>query len=371
MVVYLDDFLLSHPDPVTLQNQSRFVVQKLEELGWVVNKRKSQLKPTRCLEYLGIIWNTLENKKMLSDSKTGKIKSLIKKLVIRKLWSWREAKVLLGKLNFASFTVPLGRLHCRWMQIDSNKLLKSMRHTRRPISDASLTELDWWVRNIKRSTVIHQSKPDTFITTDAADAGWGAIANNQKLWGRWDAEQQQWHCNQKELWALYETIKWLGSSLRDVVAIWQTDNRTAAAYITKQGGTKSRKLLETTTEILRLCDRYNCSLIARYIPGPYNGLADSLSRSKNLPEWHLKPSITKVVFQILGTPEIDLFASVRSAVVPNYVSEDATDMRSRFTNAFSRSWQYELGWIFPPPALIPRISLITLWISRPTYHHQE
>lgn len=355
MVVYLDDFLIVHRDPTILEEQSQFVIQKLEELGWTINTKKSLSKPSQNLEYLGVIWDTLGNYKKLSELKVKQIESSIKHLLAKKSWSWQDAKVLLGKLNFAAFVVPLGRLHCRRLQIDSKKLNMSDRHRQCPIPDDSLAELQWWTENIKRCTVLHHPSPTTFITTDAADAGWGAIANNQKLWGGWTKQQRHWHCNQKELWAVYETLKSLNTALRNTTVIWQTDNRTAAAYITKQGGTRSKLLLETAENILHYCENLNCHLAARYIPGSYNELADSLSRTKRLPEWHLKPSITNVIFQLLGTPDIDLFASYRSAVVANYVSEDAGDLKSRYTDAFSRPWQHNLGWLFPPPALIPRV----------------
>ncbi|KAL4710538.1 hypothetical protein ACJJTC_008940 [Scirpophaga incertulas] len=98
-----------------------------------------------------------------------------------------------------------------------------------------------------------------------------------------------------------------------------------------------------------------CHLTARYIPGQYNGIADGLSRAKALPEWHLSKTVLEMIFQKLGQPDIDLFASRTSAVVPAYVSEDSTDQGSQFTDAFSRMWQFRLGWIFPPPALIPQV----------------
>ncbi|KOB68425.1 putative transposon Ty3-I Gag-Pol polyprotein [Operophtera brumata] len=85
----------------------------------------------------------------------------------------------------------------------------------------------------------------------------------------------------------------------------------------------------------------NCSLHPGSIQ--WVGMADSLSRTKHLPEWHLKTRIVKQIFHLMGTPEIDLFASRRSTVVSKYVSEDAFDKRNQYTDAFSKTWQYDLG----------------------------
>ncbi|CAH2067105.1 unnamed protein product, partial [Iphiclides podalirius] len=228
-----------------------------------------------------------------------------------------------------------------------------------------IEELSWWLDNIDQSSPIYYPTPTVFITTVrycsptlvgcVADKGWGAIANGQHLWGLWAPRQQKWHSNQKELWTVYEVLSRLGPKIQGKSLMLQTDNRTSVAYVMKQGGTKSLILLQTVTKILELCRKLRCHITARYIPGQYNGIADGLSRARALPEWHLNKIALKAILQELGYPEIDLFASKNSAIVPAYVSEDATDEKSQFTDAFSRTWRYQLGWIFPPPALIPQV----------------
>ncbi|KOB66826.1 putative transposon Ty3-I Gag-Pol polyprotein, partial [Operophtera brumata] len=90
----------------------------------------------------------------------------------------------------------------------------------------------------------------------------------------------------------------------------QSDNRLVVAYITKQEGTKSLRLLLTTHRILELASRYQINLVARYLPGRYNDTADGLSRSKELTEWTLSQEILQVIFKKMGTPEVDLFATI-------------------------------------------------------------
>lgn len=43
------------PGSSILAEEAIFVVQKLEEVGWPVNRSNSLLEPTQCLPYLGII----------------------------------------------------------------------------------------------------------------------------------------------------------------------------------------------------------------------------------------------------------------------------------------------------------------------------
>nr|XP_034827071.1 uncharacterized protein LOC117984550 [Maniola hyperantus] len=270
-------------------------------------------------------------------------------------WTWWLAKVLLGNINFATFIIPLGRLHSRHIQIAANKLPINQKGKKYPIPANVLKELKWWLRNITQISPIHLKEATIFITTDAASSGWGAAIGNEKLNGFWNRQQRAWHSNQKELWAVLESIKRKGSQLRGQTVMVQTDNRTVVAYITKQGGTKSLPLLRITQKILHLANDFRINLIARYIPGKYNGIADSLSRAKELPEWSLSQEALQMIFTMMGTPEVDLFASARSAILPRYVSEDARDRNCLFVDAFSRQWNFNLGWVFPPPALIPRV----------------
>lgn len=78
----------------------------------------------------------------------------------------------------------------------------------------------------------------------------------------------------------------------------------------------SRKLLDISSKILNLAHSLDVSIVPKYLPGKYNDLADSLSRVKSQQEWHLDSQIQTLIFQKLGTPDIDLFGSKASAVVP-------------------------------------------------------
>lgn len=206
-------------------------------------------------------------------------------------------------------------------------LAQDLPSTEVSIKKELLTELRWWIENKHKPSPIHHAEASIFITTDAADSGWGATVNGDHLWGYWWDEQRNWHSNLKELWTVLEVLQRLNPCPVKKTLMVQSDNRTTVAYIEKQGGTKSKKLLGATEKILKFCEVKKCHLIARYIPGIYNGIADGLSRQKALPEWHLSKAILLEIFQRFGKPQIDLFASKRSAVVPLHVSEDITDTK--------------------------------------------
>jgi hypothetical protein len=214
------------------------------------------LRASTELEYLGITWNTRKNTKYLSKDKVTQLQGSIQKLLRRGRWSWHDAKVILGKLNFASFTVPLGRLHCRPVQRASRELPRDAPRQKFPIRETVKTELNWWMENIFKSSPIHHDSPSVFIATDAADLGWGAIVNSRRLEGRWSEDQRAWHSNMKELWTVHKVLRRLGTDLQGKTVMLQSDNRTTVAYLNaarlrrhKIGETSGRR--NKNTSVLR------------------------------------------------------------------------------------------------------------------------
>lgn len=355
VVVYLDDFLIANQDRNKLTIQAAEAIHLLESLGWHINYQKCKLDPTQQLEYLGIMWNTQNNTKFIAENKVKKIRNTIRELLAKPRCNLRQTQSILGQLNFANFVVPNGRLHCRNLQIFTRQLSRYRKAERRPLPLWARQDLQWWMQSVRRVTPLHQKSITHFLTTDAADAGWGAQLNETLMAGKWTQEQMKWHSNLKELFAVYAAIRRQSHNLTNTRILIQSDNRTLVAYIRNEGGTQSLNLLKLTSRLLKLADSLNIVLSAQYLPGRFNCLADHLSRGRRLPEWHLLPAVTDKLFQYWGTPDVDLFASRATAVVRRYVSLDCQDKSALFLNAFSRHWHFNLGWIFPPPNLMPRV----------------
>lgn len=157
------------------------------------------------------------------------------------------------------------------------------------------------------------------------------------------------------MFAVHAAIRRQASQLKNAHILVQSDNRTLVAYICNEGGTRSLSLLDLTCKLLTLTDRLNICLSAHYLPERYNCIADHLSRDKRLPEWHLLPAATERLFSQWGTLDVDLFASAETAVVKDYISLDTRDRLAIYSNAFSRQWNFQLGWIFPPANLLSKV----------------
>ncbi|CAK1579701.1 unnamed protein product [Parnassius mnemosyne] len=283
VLVYLDDYLTVHQDPSKLVSQTTEVVKLLEFLGWQVNFKKSILTPMRSLEFLGIKWNTDENVMSLPAKKQTSILTAITKILIAKSCHLRQLQCLLGQLNFACYVILRGRLHCHRLQMFLRRFSGNQVRTKRPVPRGAILDLQWWQGALSLTTPIHTKSVSHFLTTDVSDIGWGAVLDKKTI----------------------------------------SDNKTVMAYIRKDGGTHSIGLLSLTFQLLKIIDKWNITLSAQYLPGRYNAIADRLSRRRTVPEWHLKPRATSEVFKRWGKPDIDLFVSERSVIVPNYITIDS------------------------------------------------
>ncbi|KAI5732180.1 hypothetical protein M8J77_022795 [Diaphorina citri] len=286
------------------------------------------------------MWNPTLDSKSLPLEKQSTIQRYLLTLLQTRQWSWRIAKVLIGYLSFAAFVIPLGKLHFRRIQWSSRHLPKTRPLHLSRIPPQALTQIQWWSAALHRSSPIFPQAPQVFVSTDASNSGWGAIVDNHSLGGVWSDHQEMWHINLKEMFAVRSALERKLPVLQDKVVLIQSDNQTVVSYIHKEGGTKSFKLLREVEALFDLAVRHNITLMARYIPGKFNTWADSLSRQKELPDWHLLPEVTQHIFAQWGVPEIDLFATANSAVVPRFAALSTLDHQAMFVDAFSRKWDF-------------------------------
>lgn len=355
VIVYLDDFLLASQSRDTLKMQMAQSISFLQGLGWVINFEKSSIEPQTACEFLGLRWDTANNRVSLPLRKVASLSKDLAKIIRTRRWSWRSAKRVMGKMSFAGFSVPLGRLRSRTIQRGARYLPELLPRKSFPVPVGALKDMQWWLGNIHRASAIFQEAPSIFLVTDASDTGWGAHAGNHFVQGSWDASQKRMHVNLKEMYAVCLAVESLYPLLVGKSVLLQSDNRSVVSYIRNQGGTRSKKMTEAVKTLFSLAQRIGFVLTAHYIPGPLNEVADSLSRKKSIADWSLSRSVALKIFKKWGRPYIDLFASASAKVVKRYVSRDAKDSHAAFTDAFSRVWDFPLAWVFPPPSLIPRV----------------
>jgi hypothetical protein len=143
-----------------------------------------------------------------------------------------------------------------------------------------------------------------------------------------------------------------------------TDNTTVVAYINHDGGTRSPTLNRFTRALILWCLENRVSIRAVHIAGADYVVPDRLSRPLHGPlapvrdrflsvEWSLDQGVALQLYQLWGTPVIDLFATVSNRKVDRFCSllpHPLADPRE----AFSMPWDIGLLSLYPPVSLAPR-----------------
>ena len=127
-----------------------------------------------------------------------------------------------------------------------------------------------------------------------------------------------------------------------------SNNTTIVAYVNKQGGTISSSLYLLTRQVLMWAENHSVTLVARYIPGSRNVVADQLSRRGQVigTEWSLHPQVAREMFRLWGAPVVDLFASALNHKLPVYCSIHP-DPKAWQEDAFMVPWSNLDAYAFP------------------------
>ena len=143
-----------------------------------------------------------------------------------------------------------------------------------------------------------------------------------------------------------------------------SDNTTVVAYINKQGGTVSSPLYLLVRQVLTWAEMNSVSIVGRFVPGRRNILADQLSRQGQVipTEWTLHPRVCQALFEIWGTPVVDLFATSLNRRLPVYCSP-VPDPMAWQVDAFTIPWDDLEVYAFPPVATL-RLVINRVLMSR-------
>jgi hypothetical protein len=357
---YLDDWLLVAGSKELALQQSQRVVSLLQQLGWIVNLKKSVLTPTQQLEHLGFVLDTRKMTAALPLKKLRDIRRSIKQ-VLDKPDRQRPRVIhsLTMRIQAATFAVFPARLYTRHLLYYKNQTVKTNTDwdTPRALDAASLQELSWWYHNLQKwnGRSILPTTPTQTIFVDASNTGWGCSWNQHRAQGYWTPVEAEQSINWRELKAAFLALQTFSLPEHSTVLI-QTDNTTSMSYINKQGGTRSLALLELATEVWNWCLQHKIVIQAQHISGVNNRIADMESRRtffKN--QWMIKPSIFQHISHLWGPFSVDLFADRTTKLLPKYVSW-LPDPGAIHTDAFTIPWtMFHHPFINPPWNLITKV----------------
>ena len=323
---YLDDWLVRATSHQSCLQHTQTLVCLCQELGWVVNREKSELEPKQVFDFVGYQYDLQEAKVKPTQGRWLAIQSKIQDLLANPTCSVKKLMSLIGLLTATEKQVHLGRLHMRPIQwhLKNNWKVPESLFKVIPIPKDLHPHLRWWLRseNVLSGQPLHPLEHALQVFTDASEEGWGAHLNNFTARGSWSLPESKFHINYLELKAVFLALKEFKHHCSNKVVLVATDNTTVVAYINKQGGMRSGSLCALLWRILTWCSNNKVILKARHIPGRLNVIADKLSRLGQTiqTEWSLHLGVFQEICSRWHQPMVDLFATRYNNKLPQFVS---------------------------------------------------
>lgn len=358
--MYLDDWLNLSESRVRCAEHTQFVLHQAAELGFVVNREKSDLVPAQCFKYLGMAFDTVHYVVRPTEDRLLRFSALLAETLARSSVSNRQLRSILGHMESLAPLLPLGRLYKRPLQLELSRLGVGQADLEQMVQLGPWfrTAVEQWLDPVwLHSSVPIQTPPiSVYLHTDASKVGWGAHTDLRTVSGFWTAAEAAFHINLLEMEAVARALKALAPSLRNQSVCVCGDNTTCLAYLRNQGGVRSPSLARKAAEILLWCQTRQISLTIQFIPGKLNVVADLLSRSSQVlqTEWTIAHQALRPLWDLWGKPHVDLFATRFNHRLSVYVSP-VRDPAAWARDALAISWKGLDAYAYPPTALIPRV----------------
>jgi len=368
VIIYIDDILLIDTSRNRLQKATLETVSMMRELGWTINEEKCVLTPTQETEFLGAIINSQTMQVTLPERKLKKTLKEARRAINNRKIPLKQLARIIGLIRSADMAFPIAKFKTNRLQ----SLLRTSRQQQIPwkaqiaLDSECREELQWLINNMRdwNGKDIIPRQPTKIVEGDASLMGFGGAETKTMLefGNNWTEEELQRliSSNRREL----ETFaKWLEENdleEGDVVE-YHSDNMTAISYINRQGGT-IEELNEIARRIWNMAVKAKAWVQARYLPGRYQVIADPISRRKaNQYDWALSRETFNYLTVILGSPQVDLFATNKTAKCPQYVAWFPEDNpRCVGVDALQLNWTELVGergraFANPPFSLIPHV----------------
>ena len=319
---YLDDWLVRATSHQTCLQHTQTLVALCRQLGWLVNKDKSELEPKQVFNFVAYQFNLREGKVRPTPDRWQTLQDKILSILSGPVCPVRQFMSLIGLLTATEKQVHLGRLHMRPIQwhLKNNWRVPESLEKVIPVRRALHPHLRWWLEesNVLPGQPLHPLKHALQIFTDASKEGWSAHLNERTARRTWSLPESKLHINHLELKAVFLALKEFQDLCSNNIVLVATDNTTVVAYINKEGGMKSDTLCALLWRILSWCTRKQVTLKACHIPGRLNVIADKLSRLGQTiqTEWSLHPEVFQAICSRWHQPQVEFNNKLPQFVSP-------------------------------------------------------
>ena len=358
---YLDDWLVRASTHDTCLQHTQTLVTLCQELGWLVNREKSELVPQQVFNFVGYQYDLKEGRVRPTQERWQTLTDKIRSILSDPVCPVRKFMSLIGLLTATDKQVHLGRLHMRpiqWHLKNNWRVPESLEKVIPvPKSPPPRSKVVAGGKQCATRSTITPSK------TCSADLYRRIKRRVGRSLGRPHCKRNLVPSREQVTHKPLRAKSGSSSSKRvfrtlicNKTVLMATDNTTVVAYINKEGGMKSGSLCALLWRILSWCTRQQVTLRARHIPGRLNVIADKLSRLGQTiqTEWSLHPAVFQAVCSRWHQPQVDLFATRFNNKLPQFVSP-VPDPQAWAVDALSLSWEDLDPYAFPPAAILGKV----------------
>ena len=340
---YINDFFTKEHTSKGCFNNVMSIAELFDRLGFAVHPDKSVLIATREITILGFVINSRKISVKLTSQKEKNQKVLVNQLFSMKTPSIRFLAKVIGTIVSVFPAVKYAPLYHRALENDKIRALENCKadsDSHHPISDDAKDDLKWWRDNNQMENWIHPPIIDTKLFCDASDFAWGSVLETKRTGGACSETEKEYHINEKELLAVFYTLKSFKSDLQDKHIKTFSDNTTAVAVINKMGTCKNHALNKRAQQIWGFCQQLHIWITAFHIPGKEKFEADYESRREYKDaEGMLNPKIFNEAQNILSCqPQTDCFATRINTQLSEYFSR-RPDPEAKFIDVFTVNWR--------------------------------
>ena len=225
---YLDDWLVRASTHDTCLQHTQTLVTLCQELGWLVNKEKSELAPKQVFNLVGYQFDLKEGKVRPTAERWNTLTDKIRSILSDPVCPVRQFMSLIGLLTATEKQVHLGRLHMRPIQwhLKNNWRVPDSLEKVIPVPNSLHSHLRWWLEesNVLLGQPLHPLKHALQIFTDASKEGWGAHLDEHTARGTWSLPESKLHINHLELKAVFLAAKEFRTLCCDKTVLIATDN---------------------------------------------------------------------------------------------------------------------------------------------------
>ena len=350
---YLDDLLIIAATQEECHHHAQVTISTLKSFGWIINEKKSRLKPAQAFEWLGAKFDLRSHTVAATMDKTEELRQRITSVVTSRSCSKRIIMQFQGLANW------IGQFHptIRALLSRTKNLLRvfKRRHLDAPIrlNKGMKLGLVRWLTIPTIPVALGHPRATIIIQSDASEKGWGFEINGIPFSGQFD-ETMNYPIHTLELLAVWFAL--LKVTERGAAIQVLCDNSNAVTAVRRCTSTVYH-LTMISELIWKRATALGWVLTMSHIQGKFNVLADQLSRNVTLStEWSLsREDFEKFILKENRRLRIDLFATKLNNKLKKFVSP-CPDKMAHKVDAMAISWdKWKHLYLYPPTTLISKV----------------